>query len=339
MMGGVGTLRDASERAWPAPHEATETSRAPSTAREARLTRPDGRIVAWTESGIRDGRPVLRLPGTPGSRYSLPADQRPWVDRGLRVIVVERPGFGISTRLPGRGFSEHAEDLVAVLDHLGIGRVPVYGGSGAAPHILALAAGHPDRVSACTVGSGAAPLTDEEVGQQLDANVAADALARAGRAAELRLVLEGVRASLLADPSAAYRALMDGVPVHDQAVMADPAWQAANARALTEALAPGVDGWLDEELALLGDWSDVDVADVMCTVTWTHSVADRNCPFSAAERLVRRLPNARFIVQEHSGHLLAGADEGRLLDDLLARAGQVDRADESHPVARALTGE
>ena len=316
----VGTRRGAGPRAWPAQHVATETSRAPSTAREARLTRPDGRIVAWTESGIRDGQPVLRLPGTPGARYSLPADQRPYLDRGLRVIVVERPGFGVSTRLPGRGFTEHADDLVAVLDHLGIERVPVYGGSGAAPHILALAAGHSDRVSACTIGSGAAPLTDEEVGQQLDANVAADALARAGRAAELRLVLERVRASLLADPSTAYRALMDGVPVHDQAVMADPAWQAANARAITEALAPGVDGWLDEELALLGDWSDVDVEGVMCTVTWTHSEADRNCPFSAAQRLVRRMPKARFIVQEHSGHLLATADEGRLLDELLARA-------------------
>ena len=319
-MGGVGTLRDAGERAWPAQGEVRATAGPPVTVQEAWLTQPDGRVVAWTESRSAAGRPVLRLPGTPGSRYSLPADQRPWLDRGLRVIVVERPGFGVSTRLPGRGFSEHADDLVAVLDRLGIERVPVYGGSGAAPHILALAARHPDRVSACSIGSGAAPLTDAEVGQQLDANVAADALARAGRIAELRVLLEDVRASLLAHPFTAYRALMDGAPIHDQAVMADPAWQAANARALTEALAPGVDGWLDEELALLGDWSDVDVGSVTCTVTWTHSVADRNCPFSAAQRLVRRLPKARFIVQEHSGHLLATVDEGHLLDELLARA-------------------
>jgi pimeloyl-ACP methyl ester carboxylesterase len=100
---------------------------------EGRLVRPDGRTVAWSECGLQGGRPVLRLPGTPGSRLSLRADQSPWVERGLRVITAERPGFGVSTRLPGRGFVEDADDLAAILDHLGIGRVPVYGGSGGAP--------------------------------------------------------------------------------------------------------------------------------------------------------------------------------------------------------------
>ena len=76
-----------------------------------RLTRPDGRVVAWSESGVADGRPVLRVPGTPGCRFSIRADRTPWIERNLRVITTERPGYGASTRLEGRAFVEHSDDL------------------------------------------------------------------------------------------------------------------------------------------------------------------------------------------------------------------------------------
>ena len=112
---------------------------------ERRLETADGRSVAWTESGDPSGRPVLRIPGTPGSRWTLRADQSPWLDRALRVITTERPGFGASTRLPGRGFLEHADDLAAILDHLGVERLPANGASGGAPHILAFTQQDPQR--------------------------------------------------------------------------------------------------------------------------------------------------------------------------------------------------
>ncbi len=236
------------------------------------------------------------------------------------MITVERPGFGASTRLPGRGFAEHADDLAAVLDHLAIDRLPVCGGSGGAPHVLAFAGRHPDRVTACTVGSGAAPMTDAELLEQVDINVTADRLARAGKAGELRDMLETVRTSLFANPAAALRSLMDDAPAEDRAIVEDPAWQAAHAWGILEALAPGVDGWVDEAIAIVGDWPDVDLQAVTCSVTWWHSVTDRNCPFGAARRLVDRLPHGTLLVKQASGHHLAGADEGMLLDELLARA-------------------
>ena len=289
--------------------------------REGRLLRPDGRTVAWSECGFPGGRPVLRLPGTPGSRLAPRADETPWAERALRLITVERPGFGVSTRLPGRGFAEHADDLAAILDRLGIGRLPVYGGSGAAPHLLAFAARHPERVAAATIVDGIAPLTDAEVGQQVDFNVTGDGLARARDVEALRAMLTEARASILANPIVEILAIMAGAPAEDQAIMAEPAWQAATVRGWCEALAQGVDGWLDESLAINGDWSDIDLDAVAVSVTWWQGDADRNCPFSAAQRLVGRLPHARFVVWPEAGHLTGYRREPEILDELLARAG------------------
>lgn len=288
--------------------------------REGTLVRPDGRTVAWSECGVAGGRPMLRLPGTPGSRRSLPADLTPWTERRLWLVTVERPGFGTSTRLPGRGFEEHADDLAAILDHLALERLPVYGGSGGAPHVLALAARHPERVAAATIVDGIAPLTNDEVGQQVDFNVTGDSLARVGDVAALRALLSEGRAAILADPIGGFRAIMATAPPEDQAIMADPAWQATFTRGITEALAQGVDGWLDEALAINGNWPDIDLDAVTSSVTWWHSEVDRNCPISAARRLVGRLRRARLVAWAGTGHLSGVRREPEILDELLGRA-------------------
>ena len=145
-----------------------------------RLTRPTGRVVAWTQWGEPGGLPMLRVPGTPGCRWAVRADTTPWAERGLRVITTERPGFGASTPLPGRGFLEHADDLAAILDHLGIAQVHMIGGSGSAPHELAFAQQYPDRVRAATILVGAAPLEENEIDSMIPLNQQSHRLCRAG---------------------------------------------------------------------------------------------------------------------------------------------------------------
>ncbi len=230
------------------------------------MTVRDGRTVAWTDWGDADGIPLLRVPGTPGCRWSVRSDRSPWAERGLRVVTTERPGFGASTRLPGRRFREHADDLAEVLDHLGLDRVHLTGGSGAAPHELALCQYHPDRVVAATVVAGATPLTADEVEAMIPLNAQVWRLMREDRRAEAAAVMAPLRTAMLADPLGAFHGIMDTAPPEDLAVMEDPQWQAGFARATVEALTAGLDGWVDESQALTLEW-DVDPASV-------HDVAD-----------------------------------------------------------------
>jgi pimeloyl-ACP methyl ester carboxylesterase len=289
--------------------------------RERRLVRPDGRTVAWTEWGAPDGLPLLRLPGTPGCRLSVRSDTTPWAGRGLRVITTERPGFGASTRLPGRGFAEHADDLAAVLDELGLDAVPVTGASGASAHELCFAARHPERVRAMTIVAGGAPSTADESEQEISLNREAAELVRAGDLETLRKRLEEVYEAFVADPLAAIREASNGIPASDRAVMSAPTWQLVYTAAVQEALRPGPDGWGDETVALLGDWADVDCAAVRTSLTWWHAPGDADATLSAARRLLTRIPQARLrLFGDDEGHMAGFHREGEILDELLARA-------------------
>jgi pimeloyl-ACP methyl ester carboxylesterase len=284
-----------------------------------RLIRPDGRVVAWSQSGDAAGRPILRVPGTPGCRFSIRADRTPWTDRGLRVITTERPGYGASTRLEGRAFVEHSDDLAAILDSLGIDALPVYGASGAAPHILDLAFRHPDRVTAATIAVGAAPLEPDEVDQMIDLNALEHRLIEEGRFDEVWRITTEMREQILADPMGAFRSAMESSTAADLEIIDDPTWQRGFAVALVEAISQGPGGWYDEGLAMQAPWG-IDLASIRTDISWWHSDGDRNAPLSAARRLVDALPNARLHVWTDAGHLTPYRYEPELLDELLSRA-------------------
>ena len=288
--------------------------------RDLRLQRPDRRVVAWSEFGDEDGVPLLRVPGTPGCRYSLRADRTSWAQRHLRVITTERPGFGASSRLPGRRFREPADDIAAILDQLDLAAVHVIGASGSSPHQLAFASRHPDRVRAMTVLVGAAPATEDEIAQMIGLNAQAHHLVREGDVEGLYRLMESTRTAMLADPNAAFREIMARAPDADRAVMAEPQWQAGFAIAASEALRPGLDGWLDEGIAIASPWDDIDLSTVRASLTWWHAPKDANAPLAAARRLIDHLPNARLVqFGEDEGHFAAYHREGEILDELLSR--------------------
>jgi pimeloyl-ACP methyl ester carboxylesterase len=283
---------------------------------DGRLTLRDGRILAYHEWGVPDGIPVLRLQGTPGSRFSRYPKPEVWERLGVRVIMADRPGYGASTRMPGRGLASVADDLIELLDHLGIDRVPVIGGSGGGPHVLALASRHPQRVSAATVVVGAAPLTDDDIPHLIGLNAEAYRRTRDGGWDGVYPLLVEVREKILVDPLAGFREALRDAPPEDQAVMDDPAWQATLRQSVTEALRPGAEGWSDEAVAMF-EW-DIAPEDVAVHIVWWHSRHDANVPLRAAQRLVSRLPSVDFQLWE-GGHLETFHREEELLRDLLGR--------------------
>ena len=281
-------------------------------------TLPDGRQLCWRLWGDPDGRPLLRLQGTPGSRLSIPPLHQEWANRHLRVIMADRPGFGHSTRLPGRGVMDVVDDYAVLLDQLELDSVAVMGISGGGPHALAFAVRHPDRVRALSVVAGVPPLLEEDVSRLPRANAASYMLAKVGWEA-LHAFTEQERDVMLADPVAGLRASMVNAPPDDQRIMSEPSWQHSHSVGVREALRQGGEGWADEVMAVLSPWG-FEPEQVRPHVTWWAGEADINCPINAVRRYVARLPSADLHIWEGAGHLRQYLRANEFLTDLTRRA-------------------
>jgi pimeloyl-ACP methyl ester carboxylesterase len=275
----------------------------------------DGRELAWRWWGDPAGIPVLRIQGTPSSRLQYNPDASVQQDLGVKYLMADRPGYGGSTRKPGRGIADVADDLAALLDHFGLDRVPAMGTSGGGPHVLALAARHPDRVSAATVVVGASPLAQEEVAQLVGVNAQGYALAERGWQPLFEFLAQ-VRVRLLSDEG--MQGVLSDAPATDRAIMSDPAWQRMSRENLAETLKQGAEGWTDESMALHADW-DFDPVDIKTSVTWWHGDDDKNAPLSAARRAISQMPNVDLRVWKQEGHFASLIHDKEIVQELLSR--------------------
>ena len=274
---------------------------------------PDGRRLAFAEYGDPQGVPVVFLHGSPGGRLGGAVNHDRYVRQGLRVITPERPGYGDSDASPGRTVRDFGEDLLTLLDTLGLGRVFVVGGSGGGPHALALAAVAPERVRAAGVIVGAAPLLPSEVADQVEINQKVHGAL--GDPDALRALLGSMREVVLTQ---GITALLTDAPETDQAQ-----WQ-KNIQlmdtAMRSAMEPGVEGLFDDYLAIWSRPWGFEPTDVKVPVVWAAGADDKNVPLAAAHRVADQLPDCRFLAWEGVGHAPTPDLLAEFLTALLARA-------------------
>ena len=156
---------------------------------ETDLDLDQGRTLHVYDTGADANHPltVFWHHGTPNlgapPRPLLPASDR----LGIRWVSHDRPGYGGSTRVPGRTVAAAAADVARVADELGIERFAVMGHSGGSPHAMACGALLPDRVLAVVCVSGLAPYGAEGLdwfAGMAEGGVAALSSALEGRAAK-----------------------------------------------------------------------------------------------------------------------------------------------------------
>ena len=277
---------------------------------------PDGRTMAWRWWGEPDATPVLRIQGTPASRLYRNPDSSLQRDLGVRYLMIDRPGYGGSTRKPDRGIADVADDLAAVAAAHGIERIPAMGTSGGGPHVLALAARHPKLVAAATVVVGGTPLEPAEVKQLVGVNAQGYAAAEKGWQ-DLYELLVKVRERLLGEEGMA--GVLSDAPESDRKLMADPAWQRIELENLAETLKQGAEGWTDESFAMHGKW-DFDASVIKTSVTWWHGDDDKNAPISAARRVVAKLRMVDLRIWHAEGHFASLVHDKEIVSELLSRA-------------------
>lgn len=270
--------------------------------------------------GPEDGTPVFFLHGTPGAAGLYPPLVETAAERGARLIAYSRPGYGDSPRREGRSVADCAADVRQVADELGIDRFHVTGGSGGGPHALACAALLPDRVISVASTAGGAPYDAD--GLDWMAGMAKENLEEFEAAVagpdELRAFLEREVASLTggAGSEDVLDELGDLVSGPDREIIMGPFGEFMGGQ-LKRALASGIWGWFDDDVAFVTPWG-FDLGAIEVPVSIWHGGADKFVPMAHGEWLAERVPDARVHLLPEEGHVtLSIGRYGDVLDELL----------------------
>ncbi len=108
----------------------------------------EGRRVAAIDYGPSRGRPLLLFHGYTTGRLAPPRFREVLQGGGFRVIIPQRPGFGLTAPARGNYLETAARDVCLLLDRLGCARAAVLARDGGVAAALCVADQFPDRVAA-----------------------------------------------------------------------------------------------------------------------------------------------------------------------------------------------
>jgi pimeloyl-ACP methyl ester carboxylesterase len=282
----------------------------------------DGRALAYAQIGDPEGAPVFVLHGTPGSRLSgRHPDPSRVAEAGLWVITYDRPGNGRSTRDPGRDVVDCVADIAAIADALGIERFFVTGGSGGGPHDFAPAAPLPQRVvlAECNVGAAPYDAPDLDWFAGMDAeNVKELGWALEGEETlvrELKRQADEKLSQLDEDPATLLGEFE--LSKADRTVLQDQVVRERMRKSFREALASGIWGWVDDDLAFVKPWG-FEVDEIRVPVQVRYGATDVLVPAAHGKWLARHVPNANVVIDREAGHLSTPDEHLQRLRSLVA---------------------
>ncbi|GGT37958.1 alpha/beta hydrolase [Streptomyces atratus] len=277
-----------------------------------RLTAPGGRRIAYCSYGDPAAPPVIVLHGTPGSRFEGVALRQAATDAGLHLVCPDRPGYGETDPVPGRGFHRWNGDFVTLLDHLGHERAPLVAISGGGGYALSAAQTHPERVTKLILACAAVPGAPRQ--------------AYARRIPIVKWLDRLVRwAPVIARPMLAGTGIfkrmksrephLDAWPLADQLIMKEPEFQELSDLDTTEARRQGMDAAMADLAGYSRPLPDP-LNSISVPTVFIHGEADGNVPIEVARWAHAQIDGAALRTVPDGGHLFLLADPDPLLREL-----------------------
>jgi pimeloyl-ACP methyl ester carboxylesterase len=185
-----------------------------------------------------------------------------------------------------------------------IDRCGSWGISGGGPHVLACAALLPDRVAAAASLAAVAPYDvdglDWTAGMG-ESNIVETNATLAGRA-ELEPLLEAEAAEMRVAEAEEVRAIMASLLTPVDAAVLTGELAEFFVTCSRDALAPGIEGWVEDDLAFMEPWG-FDPADIQVPLLIWHGEHDLFVPPTHGRWLAARVPAAEARISDEDGHL------------------------------------
>ena len=267
----------------------------------------DGRTLAYLEVGDPRGPLVIHNHGGPSSRLEARLFARSAAKNRLRLVCVDRPGIGQSSRQKSRTYAGWADDLVAIADALGHREFGVTGWSEGGPWALAAAATiDPRRLRhvSSIAGGSYGTFGDNWAADQLSK---ADALGgylalRFRPGFNLMYAVLGLTAKRFRRSYA--EQLRKTLNDYDRQILLQPDVEAAFCDASAECFAQGSDGLVRDSELLYRRWA-FDVTTIDRPVHMWQGTDDRLVAASINRTVADRMPGAVWHQVEGAGHFVA----------------------------------
>jgi pimeloyl-ACP methyl ester carboxylesterase len=263
----------------------------------------DGRRIGYAQYGRPDGEPLFYFHGHPGSRLEARFAHPAAAGAGLRVIALDRPGYGLSDFQPARAITDWPADVAEVAGLLGIGRFMVAGASGGGPYALACAWRLPDRVIRAAVISGVGPwrVPGVTAGMRWQNRVGFGWGSRWPSLA--RVLMRSMHRGIARRPGQTIEAIARAMSPADAAVVRRPEIRELLIADIAEAFRQGIDGaaW---DVVLLGRPWGFPLREIQPEVHLWQGESDTLVPPAMGRYQAAQIPRCHATMLPGEGHLL-----------------------------------
>ena len=268
------------------------------------ITLNDSRILAYEEYGSANGMPIFFFHGIPGSRIFRPPDEIT-AKMKVRLICVDRPGYGFSTFQLNRTILSWANDIAQLADQLGIKQFSVMAHSGGTPYVCACAYAMRDRVTCATIISGLAPADAPNI---LNDMIATNTMGmKVGRYIPWALwypLMWMFYREGLEHPEKIIKPDAKNPNSPDTKVFSEHPDFLTLCRASTrEAFHQGMRGHAWEAYLLVRPWG-FDLDKIKVPIFLWHGVKDADASIHMGRYMASQIPNCKATFLDHEGHLL-----------------------------------
>lgn len=249
----------------------------------------DGRRLGFVEYGSLRGFPIFLFHGWPSSRLRVASVIKAARKSGVRLICIDRPGYGLSDYKKGRKILDWPCDVVELADQLKITKFSVYGVSGGGPYAAVCAYKIPERIIKAGIAVGLAPIYAPGVLEGMNL------LYRIGWSNYSRIPFLAILGSLYIWVVAKYfpkLISLDDLNVADQR------------EAILEAYRQGVRAAAQDLILYTADWG-FDISRIKAKVFLWYGGRDKAAPVAMGKYYAEMIPTSTFKVYPDEGHILS----------------------------------
>lgn len=265
----------------------------------------DGSVLGYGEYGDANGQPVILLHGYPDSRLVRNPDDALTASLGVRLIIPDRPGIGLSSFKPARSLLERVDDIAELADALGLARFAVLGWSAGGPYALACAYKIPERLTGVGVACGFAPMDRPDATEGMSKNMQQGIALMRRLPWMTRLVTASLPGQYRKDPEKAFQQQFgQNLSSADAQVLAKPEVRANLLEGAVEAMRQGSRGPARElELLFARPWG-FRPQEIKHEVSLWYGDADALVPLQMGQYLAAAIPQSHLTICEGQGHML-----------------------------------